>query len=267
MLAFPHLTLRTLRTLLLAWLLSGWALSQEFQTPADAERGRPVTDVYPGSLDGSGADHARVQILPDDRLAVANSAGLLLFDGIRWQLARHPERRAPLIELAYTPDGRFYGGFPDDIGYFSADASGVFHWTSLQARLAPQARNFGVVIAALYCARLDAIIYVAGGAAMVLARGSEAPAATLQPTGAFTSARIVDGEVWLHDSRAGLLRMNASGGVARLPSLTPILRTQALAGTPAGIASTTSGQLVMTSIFLGGVIAYRALAAMGPQKI
>lgn len=211
--------------------------------PPTSERGRALVDIYPASVHDGGPGHFRVQILPDDRLAIANGEGLLLFDGARWRMTPHPERRQPLYELAYTPDGRFYAGFPNDIGFFEPDGRGDYRWVGLSQHLPLEARSFGVVIAVLHDARHNNIVFISTSVAFVLPRDRPEQVSILRPKGAFSSARQVAAEIWLHDSQSGLARIAGLDS----PVLEPIAGTSELRATPAGIGLTAGGYLLMLS--------------------
>ncbi|HVF34987.1 MAG TPA: response regulator [Candidatus Saccharimonadia bacterium] len=233
-------------------LIAGWLLASLWPAlamPAAAdpapqsERGRVPVDTYPASVHDGGPGNFRAQILPDDRLAIANGQGLLLFDGARWRMHPHPERRAPLYELAYTADGRFYAGFPNDIGYFEPDGRGGYGWVGLSHHLEPELRSFGVVLATLHDARRDRIVFVSTTIAFVLSRDRPERVTVLRPAGAFTGARMVDEEICLHDTGSGVARI--AGGEA--PVLDPVAGTSGLPGIPAGIAPIAGGYLIMLS--------------------
>jgi signal transduction histidine kinase/DNA-binding response OmpR family regulator len=224
--------------LALAWGGAG-AAAPDSDTPS--ERGRATVDVYPASVHDGGPDHARVQILPDDRLAVAASEALLLFDGAQWRSYPHPQRRQPLHEIALAPDGRFYTGFPDDLGYYQPDARGDFSWVSLNAHLPAAARSFGAVIAVLHDAERDWLVFVSVSAAFVMPRARPERISVLHPVGAFSSAYRVGREIWLQDTQAGVMRI-AGTSMAQLES---IPGTSGLRGTIAGIGAGPIGHLIL----------------------
>ena len=237
--------MRFLAVWLLAVLLPALALADVLDSLPRSERGRALVDVYPASVHDGDPNHHRAQILPDDRLAIANGQGLLLFDGARWRMYRHPEQRQPLYELAFTRDGRLYAGFPNDIGYFEPDGRGDYAWISLSPHLPPELRSFGVVIAVLHDARRDCLVFVTTSVAFVLPRDRPAQVTILRPQGAFTSARGVGGEIWLLDTGAGLARI--IGDEALL--LEPIAGTADLPAALAGVApvagASNAGHLLM----------------------
>jgi signal transduction histidine kinase/DNA-binding response OmpR family regulator len=220
-----------------------------------SERGRALVDYYPASVHDGGPNHFRAEVIPDGRLAVANGQGLLLFDGARWQMTRHPDRLLPVFALAHTPDnGRFYGGFPNDVGYFAPEPSGEYAWHSVTQRVAP-ARDFGHVFVTLFDARRNGIFYVTTNRVFFASRDEARATLTLEPKGTFASAYAVDGAIWLHDTQAGLVRVGGDTELAASP-VTPLLASGQPLGTPAGIGAIAGGQLLM--LVTGELYALRA---------
>ena len=74
----------------------------------------------------------------------ANTKGILVFDGQRWELVRPPgssETRA----LAKGKDGRIYVATNGDIGYLAPDKKGKLEFISLKDKVPEDKRNFGIV--------------------------------------------------------------------------------------------------------------------------
>ena len=66
---------------------------------------------------------------------VANGAGILIYDGQNWQVLKtHHHPGAYDFEL--TEDGRIYVGTAGDLGYFEADKSGIWQFTSISKNAA-----------------------------------------------------------------------------------------------------------------------------------
>jgi signal transduction histidine kinase/DNA-binding response OmpR family regulator len=122
-------------------------------TASDSELGRPHIDVWTTSDFGGGPDTHSILPQADGRIVMANRLGLVVFDGVRWRLYPHPLGNSQLKRVVQTPRGEFCGGFPGEIGCFVPTPEGGFAWRSLNARLAPEQRNFNMVFEATYDAR------------------------------------------------------------------------------------------------------------------
>lgn len=77
-------------------------------------------------------------------LYIANSAGLLSFDGTSWRLYPLPNRTIARSVLADS-SGRIYIGGQGEIGYFEADALGELRYHSLNLLLPRQRNDFADV--------------------------------------------------------------------------------------------------------------------------
>ena len=74
----------------------------------------------------------------------ANTRGILVFDGQRWDLVRPPgisETRA----LAKGRDGKIYVATNGDIGYLAPDKKGKLEFISLKDKLPENKRNIGII--------------------------------------------------------------------------------------------------------------------------
>lgn len=114
------------------------------------ERGRPLVEVYNAQEVGGGHLNNSFIELPDGRLAVANAAGILMFDGARWRVFDHPDRLGGVRKLSLGPDGRIYAGFHGDMGWFVDEGTGNLVWHSLLPDIPAEARPFGAVLSADY---------------------------------------------------------------------------------------------------------------------
>lgn len=61
---------------------------------------------------------------------VANNDGLMVYDGVRWQLLRLPSQTI-VRAVSTSGDGRIYIGAYEEFGYWKADADGQFEYHSL----------------------------------------------------------------------------------------------------------------------------------------
>ncbi len=85
-------------------------------------------------------------VIQDGRglLYVANDAGLLVYDGARWQLIELPNR-ATVRSLAVGDNDRVYLGAENDFGYLAAAPDRTAQFISLLERIPPAKRRFGSV--------------------------------------------------------------------------------------------------------------------------
>lgn len=67
---------------------------------------------------------------PDGLIYVANTSGVLTFDGAGWTLTAMPDMRI-VRSVKATDDGRIYVGSFEEIGYFERDSYGGLRYTSL----------------------------------------------------------------------------------------------------------------------------------------
>ncbi|MCB2198566.1 hypothetical protein KQI63_04125 [bacterium] len=83
------------------------------------------------------SDSQNTSIVQDSTglIYAANMSGVLEFDGVRWQLYRHPDNLQPL-SLTVDPSNRVYVGFDHDIGLLKKHPDGTAELVSL-AHLLP----------------------------------------------------------------------------------------------------------------------------------
>jgi diguanylate cyclase (GGDEF)-like protein len=95
--------------------------------------------------DASPANHD-VLALSDGSVLVANGAGILHFDGSRWDLFELPGV-SPARALALGRDDRVYVGGYDQFGRLDVDATGAFRYVDLRAEFGVEAEQatFGIV--------------------------------------------------------------------------------------------------------------------------
>ena len=130
---------------MLVWALGGLAMGQV------PNLGAPIlTNYEPEQFRASSQTWVAVQ----DRRGVmyfGNSAGILEFDGQRWQLIPPPGN--PLTRsLASGPDGTIYYGSIGDIGYLAASPTGKISAVSLKEAIPPAERSFNDVWQVESCA-------------------------------------------------------------------------------------------------------------------
>lgn len=177
-----------------------------------SERGSPYVESYDvQALEGA---HISTQIgqLPDGRLVVANMRGLLRFDGVRWELARHPQGLGGMEHLSIGPDAKLYTSFNGDIGYFQDDANGVLAWHSLLGRVSQGNHSFDRVEDvgydwkrhATWVKTPDQVVYIPDG---------DGEATTIPAGPDIRFGGLVGDEYWIQHSSAGITsRIRADAG-------------------------------------------------------
>lgn len=93
-----------------------------------------------------GTQNWDLEQLPDGRMAIANNLGLLIYDGINWELfpiSNYSSVRALYYDLS---SGRLYAGASNEFGYYQVNPSTFrYDYHSLSDLLTPQERNFGEI--------------------------------------------------------------------------------------------------------------------------
>ena len=99
--------------------------------PYDYERGDYVTSPQNWGI----TQHS------DGRLFVANTSGVLVFDGESWEMIKGTEN-LQFFKFAQTTEGRIFTGGSGELGYFSSDSLGQISFQSLKDRLPEKVRGF-----------------------------------------------------------------------------------------------------------------------------
>ena len=94
---------------------------------ARAARFMPVLTNYP--MTQFEAQNWCVTQDKDGIIYVANNAGILEYDGSRWN--QTPVAGESVVRSVHAEDGRVYAGAFEEFGYFSRDESGILRYTSL----------------------------------------------------------------------------------------------------------------------------------------
>ena len=125
-----------------------------------SERGKPVVQVIVTQDFHAAHENRGILTLPDGRIAVSNLGGLMIFDGARWRYQAHPKKLANLSMLSLHPDGRLFGGFNGDLGWYEPDGKGFFAWHSLSTQIAAADRLFSSVGRVSFDASRNGVWYV-----------------------------------------------------------------------------------------------------------
>ena len=78
------------------------------------------------------------------RLFIANNEGLLVYNGIKWDLYPIPNKTI-IRSLSFGLDGKLYAGAQDELGYYEADKSGKLVYTSLKKKIPASVSSFADV--------------------------------------------------------------------------------------------------------------------------
>lgn len=231
------------RLITLCMLSFFWLMQAAQSAPNPRERGAPAVQVYPSSAFGPEAEFQNMAVshLPDGRLLVANTGAMVLFDGARWRSYKHPRGLGTLWSLVPTPDGKIYGGFSGEIGYFEADATGDYQWHSAMARLPEDKRTFGTVWSAIL--GREGVWFSSGEQTMLLRPDGRAQVFPTVKFGVFLF-RIGE-QTWLNDRGVGLLRAIEHDGEV---SLQPIEGTEQINSMPIlGVAQWPDGSVLIAN--------------------
>ncbi|OYT73022.1 MAG: hypothetical protein CFK52_03150 [Chloracidobacterium sp. CP2_5A] len=238
------------------WLVAWGALGSHPAQPSRAWDERPALSPvkpWPSEIGarfvqdyGQDAFHSLPQTwsaIQDEQgvLYVANDAGLLAYDGARWQLIALPNR-ATARSLAVGADGRVYLGAENDFGYLAGAPDGAAQLVSLVERLPPDKRRFGSVWrswatpAGIFFQTYRYLFHLVGDAIHIH-----------EPDGRvarddFVWSHWVNGTLYVHQRHVGLLKLGgdetlrlASGGAQfaerRVCALLPFDETRLLAVT------------------------------------
>ncbi len=220
-----------------------FAASASGQDPAPAgagqsdEIGRPIVRNYaPADYNGGTQNWAMLQ---DKRglLYIANSDGLLEFDGATWRTIRFPNR-ANARSLAIDEQGRIYAGGAGEFGYLAPDAHGELQFVSLVDKLPADSRTFEDVWR-IFVTPQGVYFQTQVG----LFRWANGTMRVWKPKERFNRASYVRGKLYLSESGIGLLTMNGDAlelapGTERLanevyPVMLPFDERRLLIGTRA----------------------------------
>ena len=143
-------------------------------------------------------------------LYVANTSGILEYDGVKWRMVAGTEDRA-MFRFARDQKGRIFSGGKNELGYFRSDASGTIRFESLLPLLkedVPEFRIFQIesVGEDLYFLSENHLFHFSGHVLEVL----PSQAGFRQ----FTSSR---GQVYLLEKEKGLCLLEKNNTLTSLP--------------------------------------------------
>jgi signal transduction histidine kinase/CheY-like chemotaxis protein len=232
-----HIPIR--RAVALALLVVAATASAQDRVPAAAgqaaEAGRPIIRNYaPADYSGGTQNWAMLQDMRG-LLYVANSVGVLEFDGASWRTIRFPNR-ANARSLAMDDQGRIYVGGAGEFGYLAADAHGELQFVSLVDKLPADNRVFEDVWR-IYVTPRGVYFQTQVG----LFRWANEAMRIWKPKVRFNRASYLNGKLYLSEPGIGLMVMNGDTlelmpGTERLgnevyPILLPYDERRVLVGT------------------------------------
>ena len=108
------------------------------------DEGRPLLSRrYPWQDTGGNSQNWAIAQGPDDLVYVANTGGILEYDGSDWRMYATPVSARPLIHsLTVGPSGRVYAGGIGDVGVLLPDSTGTLGYRSLLRHIPEQDRAF-----------------------------------------------------------------------------------------------------------------------------
>jgi len=164
------------------------------------ETGKPFITNY--AVEDYEAHAQNWSILQDKRgvLYFGNSIGLLEFDGNSWRLIR-VTNRSIVRTMDMDNNGKIYVGGDGDFGYLGQDSLGQTQFFSLADRVPQEDRPFTGVATHVS----DRGVYFGTPTSLFL--WADEQIRVWKPQNSFTSAYYVNGTYYIHDSGAGLMRM------------------------------------------------------------
>lgn len=174
-----------------------------------AERGKLFIQLFPPE-DYGGPPEVR-DIVQDASGAIyaACDAGVLQFDGAVWRTIPHPDQ-LPIHSLAIDNHGTIFVGCDGDIGSLRADETGTYRFVSLLEKVPSPHRTFQRVQRTIVSP--DGVFFLAAHHLFRWSddgRSGQLHVWTARReqdgyTGQFTCAELVDGQLYVHQSRVGL---------------------------------------------------------------
>ena len=143
---------------------------------------------------------------PSGLIFVANSAGVLEFDGEDWRLHELPKKEAAMVRsVAVGVDGHTYVGGQGDLGRLTSDPKGFLQYESLREHLPPEKRDFSDVWTTH--ATSEGIVFQTNGA---LHRWNGARFQSWSASTRFRSSFLVRGSVYTWEEGIGIKRLQGN---------------------------------------------------------
>lgn len=213
------------------------------------ERGVPLVRTWgPQDYPGESQNWAVVQ---DGRglVYVANNLGVMVFDGVRWQMVP-TEQRHHVRSLAVDAAGRVCVGAEGEFGHLEPRGDGGFRFVSLSSNLPAEDRSFTYVWWTVATPR--GVLFLS--AERIFLWDGSAVRALRPPGGTFNSAFCVDGRILVHVLGAGLHELEGDA-FRKLPG------AEALAGLKVFMVEPLPGR----GLLVGTRAGFRLLEPQGPK--
>ena len=114
------------------------------ETIREREIGAPLIQVYDTEAHSSSQQNWAAMQDAQGVMYFGNGAGVLIFDGQRWQLVE-TSNKAVVRSLARDEQGVIYVGGNGEIGFLAADSTGQARYVSLMEHVPQEDRDFGDV--------------------------------------------------------------------------------------------------------------------------
>ena len=173
---------------------------------------------------------------PEGILYVANSGGVLRYDGLNWTVHQLPAR--PTVRTVRYAHDRLYVGGYGEFGYFTTDGAALGEYVSLRETLPPV--DQGEEIWNIAVVNRDVVVYQSFSRLYWLRNGE----LTVETPGDLMFARAVAGQLDLPVTGEGIYRRAADGTGSLLPGSDPGGAVDGVAETPGGLLVATDDRLL-----------------------
>ena len=191
------------RSLLLCLALAASASSAQ---PLPSPREGAVYRSHTWTWEDYGAHYQSWDVAQgtDGLIFVANSGGVLEYDGEEWRLHELPNgERAMVRSVAAGPDGKIYVGGDGDLGRLVPDRLGFLQYESLRDHLPPEHRDFADVWTAH--ATDEGIVFQTSE---TLHRWNGMAFQSWTTSSRFRSAFLIEGTAYVWEEGVGIKRLN-----------------------------------------------------------
>jgi signal transduction histidine kinase len=132
------------------WFIGGVICFLSHNPQLMAQQGQPFITNFPpihykSNAYTSSPQNWGVSQAKDGVLYIANTSGVLVYDGNKWQIVSGTEDKL-FFKFAQDNSGRIYTGGIGDLGYFQANKKGEIEYISLKSKLPKSDHDFGRVV-------------------------------------------------------------------------------------------------------------------------
>lgn len=136
------------------------------------------------------------------RVFIANNEGLLVYNGINWQLYPVPNKTI-LRSIAFGSDGKLFAGAQDEFGYYAPDKNGRLVYTTLKNQL-PQSVNSFADIWNIEVNENE-VFFMASD---IIFRYAENKITYFKPNSTWLSLKKHNNKIIAQDGKSGILEFN-----------------------------------------------------------